>query len=329
MNFYAEHKNLILNDQLKEALNVIRTVDRNFQVETYIQKKVKKINDYMRTYGRTACVVAISGGIDSAVTYALVSEAKKQADSPIQAIVPIFLPVYKSEGATNQESARAKADELIQSFGKETLREIDLSKVHALLKQTVDEAMGITGEAWASGQLVSYLRTPTYYYATSLLSETKLAPIVFGTTNRDEGAYLGYFGKASDGMVDVQTISDLHKQEVYQVGKALGVPQSIMNATPTGDMYDNRSDEEVFGAPYDFVELYLNYLDLPSFMQKKFVRVLNDEAKEQFHALKKNLDDLHTYNKHKYLGASPAVHLDVIRGKVNGGWIYNNFEGDV
>lgn len=328
MNFYAEHKNLVLHEGLKQALATSRWY-RGFKVQSYIEKKVQIINEYMEKHRRTACVVAISGGIDSAVTYALVSEAKKQADSPIQEIVPIFLPVYKSEGATNQEDARAKAQELISLFGNETLVEIDLSSVHAKLKETVDEAMGIFGDGWASGQLVSYLRTPTYYYATSLLSQKGLAPIVFGTTNRDEGAYLGYFGKASDGMVDVQTISDLHKNEVYQVGEKLGVPDSIMKATPTGDMYDNRSDEEVFGATYDFVELYLYYLDQPGFIQKKILRELNDEEREQFSLLKQNLDDLHNYNKHKYLGASPAVHLDVIRGKVKGGWKYNNFKGDV
>jgi NAD+ synthetase len=323
MNFYSENKIFHLHDELKHALAEYRNI-RSFDAEHYVAAKVDKLNRYMNEHRLNACVVAISGGIDSAVTYAIVTKAKQAKDSPIKKIVPIFLPVYKSEGATNQESAKKKAAELIKAFDGESLIEIDISKAHQLLKSIVDEAMGVAGQPWASGQLVSYLRTPTYYYVTSLLSEQGYRPIVCGTTNRDEGAYLGYFGKASDGMVDVQMISDIHKSEVYQVAKYLGVPESIIQAVPTGDMYDNRSDEEVFGATYDFVELYLHYLNID---QQKFLVTLSDEALNQFIVLQKNLEDLHNYNKHKYLGASPAVHMDVIEAKVHGGWIYNNYEG--
>ncbi|MFF2532318.1 NAD(+) synthase [Brevibacillus sp. NPDC058079] len=325
MNFFADDKIFNLHTELKKAVGEYRNV-RGFKPSDYIDAKIEKLTQYMRHYSLTACVIAISGGIDSAVTYAIASKAKQVKDSPIKKIVPIFLPVYKSEGATNQEEARKKAEELIEEFGGESLTEIDISPIHRLLKETVDERMGVHGQAWAAGQLVSYLRTPTYYYVTSLLSEQGFRPIVCGTTNRDEGAYLGYFGKASDGMVDIQMISDLHKSETYQVAKYLGVPQSIIKAIPTGDMYDNRSDEEVFGAPYDFVELYLQYLNMNRLQQYEFYQSLSKDAAEQFIVLKKNVDDLHNYNKHKYLGASPAVHLDVIEGKVKGGWVYNNYE---
>ena len=37
----------------------------------------------------------------------------------------------------------------------------------------------------------------------------------------------------------------------------MGIPESIMQVTPNGDMYDGRIDTEVFGAPYDIVELYI------------------------------------------------------------------------
>jgi hypothetical protein len=61
---------------------------------------------------------------------------------------------------------------------------------------------GIKGTAWASGQLVSYLRTPMLYYQTALLTEQGFRSIACGTTNRDEGSYIGFFGKASDGSID-------------------------------------------------------------------------------------------------------------------------------
>jgi NAD+ synthetase len=327
VNFFTEEQIIVLHEELVAALKGVRK-ERNFNAAIVVNKKARIINKYMATYGLKTCVVAISGGIDSAVTYALINEAKKFPGSPIERIVPIFLPVYKSDGATNQESAKAKADELLRTFSGEAVIEIDITPVHHLLKETVDKAMGVTGDAWASGQLVSYTRTPTYYYVTSLMNNLKSPSIVCGTTNRDEGAYLGYFGKASDGMVDIQMISDLHKSEVYQIATYLGVPQSVIDAVPTGDMYDNRSDVEVFGSPYDFVEFYLNYLGWNHTRKHDFHQSLTNEAGTQFLILKGNLDDLHSYNKHKYLAASPAVHMDVIKGKIKGGWQYNVYKGE-
>lgn len=138
--------------------------------------------------------------------------------------------------------------------------------------------------------------------------------------NRDEGAYLGYVGKASDGMVDVQLISDLHKSEVYACARFLDVPDSIIGAVCTGDMFDGRVDEEVFGTSYDFVELYLWYLNLNNFHQEKFKKSLDEESLEKFNMYASNLENLHSYNAHKYLAGSPAVHLDIFESNVKGGW---------
>jgi NAD+ synthetase len=324
MNFYNDTKILVLNKDLINVLKDFRT-KRNFNVDQYIKDKINKLNKYMNQYKIDTCIVAISGGVDSAVTYAIVNQAMQEEGSPIKKIVPIFLPVYNSDGATNQDTARNKAIELINAFPDNSLFEIDISTAHAILKETVDQSLKIIGKPWASGQLVSYLRTPTYYYVTSLLNENGFRSIICGTTNKDEGAYLGYFGKASDGMVDIQMIADIHKSEVYQVAIDLGVPKSILQAIPSGDMYDNRNDEEVFGAPYNFVEIYLNCLNLTDTEKDKLLNSISEDAKSQFLILSENLDKLHNYNKHKYLGASPAVHLDVIESKVNGGWNFNTY----
>jgi NAD+ synthetase len=79
--------------------------------------------------------------------------------------------------------------------------------------------------------------------------------VLCGTTNLDEAGFLGFFGKFSEGAVDVQPITDLHKSEVYATAKFLGVPEEIMNRTPRGDMHEPLSDEQMFGAPYGAVEL--------------------------------------------------------------------------
>jgi NAD+ synthetase len=192
-------------------------------------------------------------------------------------------------------------------------------------------------EDWCRGQVTSYARTAVYYYATSVLAANGTPGLVIGTTNLSEGGYLGYFGKASDGMVDLQLISDIYKSEVYDVARFLGVPEEVLIRAPTGDMFDATTDEVVFGAPYDFVELYQEFkragdravatgkID-PVVYDVTFQLSIGNKdnglpaAQAQWEEYSENLERMHQYNAHKYLGRSPAVHLDILDCKVQGGW---------
>lgn len=308
----------ILEQGLYTTLTILRS-KRKFNPNKYISSKCALLNKYMRDFHLSSCVVAVSGGIDSAVTLGIVRKAAMFNNSPIRKIVVVLMPVFSKEGATNQKSALALGKKVAKIFSIEPVI-IDLTKNHALMKNIVDKALAIKGKSWASGQLVSYIRTPALYYVTSLLTQSNLPAILCGTTNRDEGAYLGYFGKASDGMVDIQIISDIHKSEVYKVAKMLGIPRNILSSIPSGDMFDGRSDEEVFGATYDFVELYMLQLCLNKNQRKHLEKKWNKKEKEQFYILSQRLEKLHNYNKHKYLGKSSSIHLDVYKRTVPGGW---------
>ena len=179
----------------------------------------------------------------------------------------------------------------------------------------------MTGDAWASGQLVSYLRTPALFYLTSLETQRGRPSLLIGTTNRDEGGFIGYFGKAADAMVDLQLISDIHKSEIVAASRLLGVPQSVLDAAPTGDIYDGRNDEQLIGASYDFIELHSLLLSSgDQTEQRRLTASLSTEAREQFDHFTARLNTLNRQNAHKYLGGSPAVHLDVYERAVPGGW---------
>jgi hypothetical protein len=86
-------------------------------------------------------------------------------------------------------------------------------------------------------------------------------------------------------------------------------------------MYDGRIDEEVFGAPYDFVELYLNYKNMNSNSWKSISYFWNEEDKQEFNDYANALEKLHKYNQHKYWSGSQAIHLDVLNSAVKDGWI--------
>lgn len=313
-----------LHSDVKAMLRDLRG-KRGFNAQRYVDAKVRLLNDYMSKSNLSAIVLGVSGGVDSAAVIALVAKAAKEPNSPIKRIVAALLPYHIDAGTTNQIEATARGREVAEAFGADCML-VDLSQSHAAMKQVADAAVAKcfekpVGGPWASGQLVSYLRTPALFYLSSLMGEQGFPAIVVGTTNRDEGGYIGYFGKAADAMVDLQLISDLHKSEVYAVSRLLNVPQCALEAEPTGDIYDGRNDEQLIGAPYDFIELYQLFLCLDDGdKMMKYVEGLSPEARKQFRHFATRLRQLNRENSHKYIGATTAVHLDVCERAVPGGW---------
>lgn len=316
--------NMQMSQPLKDALENIRR-QRGFDVERVVEAKIKLLNDYYRQAGLKSAVVAVSGGIDSAVVLGLVEMAKRADDSPIEHIVAVTMPALGNDGVTGQKESVNLAHEVCIAFNVHPVT-IEMDSIVESIIDQVEATCGTPNdgkERWCRGQAVSYARTPTYYYITSVLAAQGRPGLVIGTTNLSEGGYLGYFGKASDGMVDLQLISDLFKSEVYAVGEFLGVPEEVLQRAPTGDMFDATTDEVVFGAPYDFVEIFthMKWHHNARFMVEEFLDEAHDEtANAQYAEYTENLERMHRYNAHKYLGRSPAVHLDVMQAGVKTGW---------
>ncbi len=301
--------------ELEVELTRIRRL-RAFCAESYLEAKTQKIAAYFSQHGLKAAVVGVSGGIDSATVLGLLQETQRRFPHGVERIVPLCMPVYRSRYATGQEEGLRRALAQCRAWDISPFV-CDLSPVHVAFERQIHASLEtpVKNADWAKGQLVSTIRTPALYYAASCMAADGLPAVVVGTVNRDEGAYLGYMGKASDCMVDLQVIADLHKSEVVLTAKRLGVISEILAAIPTGDMFDGRTDTEVFGAPYDFVEMYLAHLcagwSIPEGWSK--------ESGEQYSAFAANLEALHRFNAHKYLVGSPAVHLNVQASAVPGG----------
>lgn len=307
-----------MEPEIRAALAALRA-RRNTDFSRYIQAKTALLAGYLRRSQIRACVVAVSGGVDSALTLALVRAASRRPDAPPLRVIAALLPLFVPEGATNQDTALTRGREVAAAFEAEVVV-VDLARAHDALLRSVDAGMGVASSPWAAGQLVSNIRTPALYHLATLLTQQGFSALICGTTNRDEGSYLGFFGKASDGMVDLQLISDLHKSEVFAASKILGVPASVLDATPTGDTYDGRPDELMIGAPYDAVELFTGLRCLGGPQRDTLTRGWSAAAQEQWHRWSSAIEALHRTNAHKYIGDSPAVHLDVLERAVPGGW---------
>jgi len=284
-----------LHPELVAKLEAYR-VTRAFDPAEWANRKVDKLNAYMSAAGLKSCITSVSGGIDSAVTLALCARAKKADGSPIVHNVAVCQPISSSAWA--EERGR----ENVTSCDA-TLVVINQTDLHQQLQSLVDTQVGIAGKAFASGQLRSYMRTPVGYYVAQLYSQEGNPAIVMGTGNQDEDGYLAYFCKAGDGVVDVQMISDLHKNEVYVVAKHLGVPDATVVAPPSADLWDGQTDEEELGFTYDFIELFTgSYLVMDQAQQAEFVASLGDEAKTQFESWSTEAVKVHRRNAHKIAG---------------------------
>jgi NAD+ synthase (glutamine-hydrolysing) len=288
---WTEMANNGLHDDLNRELAAVRA-KRAFNVKEWTERKIAMFNDYMSKHGLKACSISVSGGVDSAVTFGLMSLAAKQPGSPIQRVLGVAQPIHSTEKVWK------RALELQEAFGN-PVKVVDQTALHDQLKELVDDAIGIKGEPFASGQLRSYQRTPVGYYAAQLISQTGLPCVVMGTGNFDEDGYLMYYCKAGDGVVDIQLIADLHKSEVFEVGRHIGVPASILEAAPTADLWEGQTDHEELGMSYDFVELYIQYKMMSETEQAEFKKCLSPEALAMFNELGGKADSIHRRNCHK------------------------------
>ena len=91
-----------------------------------------------------------------------------------------------------------------------------------------------------------------YYHA------DRLNYAVCGTPNRLEYDQ-GFFVKGGDGSADFKPIAHLYKTQVYELARALGVPEEICKRPPTTDTFSlaQTQEEFYFALPYEKMDLCL------------------------------------------------------------------------
>lgn len=281
----------MLHPDLQNALKIIRK-RRNFNVDNWINAKIKLLNEYLEKNGLSGTVVNLSGGIDSSVTIALCKKASLLPGSPLKRVVGIQQPIHSTPTVQN------RATEVANALGIE-VNIIDQTPLYDQLYPLVESQLKIDGNKFARGQLRSYMRTPVVFFAAQLLSASGTPSVVVGTGNKDEDGYLFYFCKAGDGVADIQLIADLHKSEVFLVGKALGVPESVITAPPTADLWDGQTDEDEIGTSYDFVELFTEIIALPENEKNQILSQFSPEGRAEYDKYGKTIEAIHNRNKHK------------------------------
>ncbi|HUH46940.1 MAG TPA: NAD(+) synthase [Arenibacter sp.] len=236
-------------------------------------------NDVAHTLQRRGGVIGISGGIDSSVCLAL--SAKAFGPEKVTAIMlpeqdssddskNLALKLADKFGVKTLEENITKAldgfgcyarrDEAIARVITDFDPKVDKAKIE--IKQNIGQnipAIFSVTVIRPNGDVVSKLLPAKEYLqivaATNFKQRSRMSMLyyhaerlhyaVIGTPNKHE-VEQGFFVKHGDGGADVMPIGHLYKTQVYQLAKYLGVPQEIIDRTPTTDTYTAEQTQEDF-----------------------------------------------------------------------------------
>jgi NAD+ synthase len=239
---------------------------------------------------RRGVVIAVSGGIDSALCLALAAKAF----GPTRALA-LALPERESSAASLNLGRK-----LAERFGiplavQDLTAALDGLGAYKVRDEAIRSAFPEYGPGWKSKIVIegglaggfnhfkviveapggerreaqltakAYLEIVAAQNHKQRLRKTmeyhhadRLHYAVIGTPNRLEFDQ-GFFVKNGDGAADLKPIAHLYKSQVYALAEHLGVPEEICKARPTTDTYSlaQGQDEFYFALPYEKMDLAL------------------------------------------------------------------------
>jgi NAD+ synthase (glutamine-hydrolysing) len=196
------------------------------------------IRDEMGRRGFGKAVVALSGGVDSAVTAFLAARALGPKN-----VIAVRMP-YRTSSADSLEHAQL----VIDALGIES-RTVDISPaVDGYLASEPDADPARRGNVMARMRMIVLFDLSARYRALPL-----------GTGNKTERLF-GYFTWHADDSPPINPLGDLFKSQVWSLARHLGVPNVIIEKPASADLIKGQTDEADFGIRYDKADEILNWL---------------------------------------------------------------------
>ena len=196
------------------------------------------IRDELEQRGFEKAIVAISGGVDSAVTAFLAAKAIGAKN-----VIGVRLP-YRTSSPESLDHAQL----VIDALGIES-RTIDIS---AAVDGYLANEPG--ADATRRGNVMARMRMIATF---DLGARYKALPL--GTGNKTE-RLLGYFTWHGDDAPPINPIGDLYKTQLRALAMHLGVPEPIIDKPPTADLVHGQTDEGDLGISYDRADQILHWI---------------------------------------------------------------------
>lgn len=206
-----------------------------FDEAAFVKSATEFIRRKVESSGARGVVVGVSGGVDSSVTATLCVKAIGS-----NRVLLLFMP----DEITTEEDRRC-VSLLSQWLGVE-VREVPITTTVYAFFDLLGRADRVT-----EGNLRARVRMVVLYWFAN--RERRL---VVGTSNRSEWL-TGYFTKYGDGASDLAPLLTLYKTQVWQLARWLGIPEFIVNRTPSARLWSGQEDERELGIRYTILDSVL------------------------------------------------------------------------
>lgn len=251
--------------------------------EREARRRARFLADYLRASGQRRLLLAVSGGVDSALAGRLCSlavaelrAADEEADAggrggsgaaPDYSFLALRLPYGTQRDA-------ADAGRALDWMQPTEVATVDIAAAVRALESSLPEreAAG-RSEAdrdFARGNTKARMRMAAQYHLANLGGG-----LVVGTDHSAE-ALVGFFTKFGDGAADVAPLFGLSKRQVQLLARHLGAPADLVEKTPTADLEDLRPgvpDEEALGLTYREMDDWLEGRPVPAGAAARIKRI--------------------------------------------------------
>lgn len=209
------------------------------------QQKTQEIVGWMQKIvhkaGCQRLVVAVSGGVDSAVALNLAVQAmgKNNVYALLMPYGTLSTKALLDGKAVARASGLAKDHSIVRDIKKVT------DKIWSVIPKSIEDLPGNEKMAHVRfGNIMARVRMIFLYD----LAKQRNA-LVVGTENKSEH-YLGYFTRFGDEASDIEPIRGLYKTQVWEMARYLDIPQEIIEKAPSANLWEGQSDEGEFGFSY-------------------------------------------------------------------------------
>lgn len=178
----------------------------------------------------THAVIAVSGGIDSALSLTLLTKALGKS-----AITPVLLP-YGDQDISDAET--------LCRFNQFQPSDWVVLNIKPIVDQICNLRAIPASDHLRRGNIMARVRMILIF---DLAREH--SALVCGTENKSEH-YLGYFTRFGDAASDIEPISQLYKTQVRALAAQLQLPEQILTKAPSAGLWDDQTDESELGFSY-------------------------------------------------------------------------------
>jgi NAD+ synthase len=199
---------------------------------------VQFIRDETKNAGFHRGVIGLSGGVDSAVSTALTTEALGNNET-----IAVLMP-YRTSSAKSVEDANSVVAQL--GVRSEVVDISEMVDAYCAVHQITDRVR--------RGNVMARVRMIVLYDISA-----REKALVIGTSNKTE-IMVGYGTLFGDTASAINPIGDLYKSQIWQLARHLALPSKIVDKVPSADLWEGQSDEEELGCTYPQLDALLYHL---------------------------------------------------------------------